>query len=210
MQVRTAAVAAVVVLSLAVAAIVAPETTGTILAVCSLVVFGWALVGLVKPSWARLPNRFAALGVWVLWIGLVAVSTSLINQPADVARAPAQPQPVRPMPDQAARVESVQPVFAVETTGDLRRGRVCPDAGRYYVRAFSPGGENMASAALTLDDGGGGDGLGTIVTAAARFAGGSLGASSERVDLEEGVCYWLSSMSGIEGQTARAELLPAR
>lgn len=40
MQVRTAAVAAVVVLSLAVAAIVAPETPGMILTVCSLVVLG--------------------------------------------------------------------------------------------------------------------------------------------------------------------------
>ena len=207
MQVRTVAVAAVVVLSLAVVAVVAPETAGGILALCSLVAFGWGAVGLFKPSWARMPNRLAALAVWALWIGLAVVGAELMTQPTDVASAPAQPRPVRPMTD---RAESARPVFAVETTGDLRRGRVCPDAGRYYVRAISPGGDNMASAALTLDDGGGGDGLGTIVTAAMRFAGGPLGANSERVDLEDGACYWLSSMSGIEGQTARAELLPAR
>ena len=140
MQVRTAAVA-VVVLRLAVAAIVAAATTGMILAVCSLVVLGWAVVGLVKPSWGRLPNRIAALGVWALWIGLVVVSLNLTNQPNEEGAS----APIRLRPDRATPAPP-PPVLVVETAGNLLQERTCPEPGQYYVRAVPRGDTNSAIA----------------------------------------------------------------
>ena len=204
MQVRTVAVAAVVVLSLAVVAVVAPETAAGIIALCSLVAFGWGAVGLFKPSWARLPNRLAALAVWALWIGLAVVGAELMTQPTDVASAPAQPRPVRPMTD---RAESARPVFAVETTGDLRRGRVCPDAGRYYVRAASRAADSNATAILSLDDG---SDEGAFVALAMAGPASPASGPSETVNVESGECYWLSVQTGVTGNSASAELWPAR
>ena len=43
---------------------------GMILVTASVAVFVWAVVGLIRPTWARLPSRAASVGVWFLSVVL--------------------------------------------------------------------------------------------------------------------------------------------
>ena len=55
---------------------------GEFLIVVSLVVFLWAVVGIIRPAWARLPGRLAAVGVWILSVVLFATGGALLpDQP---------------------------------------------------------------------------------------------------------------------------------
>ncbi len=41
-------------------------------------VFVWAVVGLIRPTWARLPSRAASVGVWVLSVVLFIIGGALM------------------------------------------------------------------------------------------------------------------------------------
>ena len=76
----------------------------------SVIVFLWAVVGIIRPAWARLPNRLAAVGVWALSFVLFLIGGALApDQPAPAATArtatapAAAPAPV-PAADQLALV----------------------------------------------------------------------------------------------------------
>ena len=51
---------------------------GMILVTASVAVFVWAVVGLIRPTWARLPNRAASVGVWFLSVVLFIIGAALI------------------------------------------------------------------------------------------------------------------------------------
>ena len=51
---------------------------GIILVTASVAVFVWAVVGLIRPTWARLPSRAASVGVWVLSVVLFIIGGALI------------------------------------------------------------------------------------------------------------------------------------
>ena len=79
----------------------------------SFVVFLYAVVGVIKPEVARLPNRIAAVGVWALSVVLFIVGGSLAPAPdvpeqsastpsaaqATTAAAPATPPPAPEPPE---------------------------------------------------------------------------------------------------------------
>ena len=44
----------------------------------SVAVFVWAVVGLIRPTWARLPSRAASVGVWVLSVVLFIIGGALM------------------------------------------------------------------------------------------------------------------------------------
>ena len=67
---RVVAVVTAVVLG----AIFVPQATLAILAVLAVPMFGWAVLGLVAPAWARLPDRRASVKVWAGSVALVVVS----------------------------------------------------------------------------------------------------------------------------------------
>ena len=46
---------------------------GMILVTAAAAVFVWAVVGLIRPTWARLPSRAASVGVWVLSVVLFII-----------------------------------------------------------------------------------------------------------------------------------------
>lgn len=67
-----------------VAAVYLPAAMGSVLALFSVVVFVWAVLGLIRPDWARLPNRLASVGVWALSVVLFIAAAWLIPpEPAD-------------------------------------------------------------------------------------------------------------------------------
>ena len=51
---------------------------GTILVLLALGVFLWAVVGLIRPELARLPNRASSVGVWVLSVVLLGIGGALM------------------------------------------------------------------------------------------------------------------------------------
>ena len=51
---------------------------GMILVTASVAVFVWAVVGLIRPTWARLPSRAASVGVWVLSVVLFIIGGALM------------------------------------------------------------------------------------------------------------------------------------
>ena len=51
---------------------------GMILVTASVAVFVWAVVGLIRPTWARLPSRAASVGVWVLSVVLFIIGAVLM------------------------------------------------------------------------------------------------------------------------------------
>ena len=57
------AVGAAVVTALLVAAALSPDVVGVVLLTFSVVLFAWAVVGLMRPDWVRIPNRMAS--VWI-------------------------------------------------------------------------------------------------------------------------------------------------
>ena len=74
---------------------------GMILVTASVAVFVWAVVGLIRPTWARLPSRAASVGVWVLSAGCQSVPPPT---PEAVA-APATDERVHPESDFQAQVQ---------------------------------------------------------------------------------------------------------
>ena len=63
---------------------------GMILVTASVAVFVWAVVGLIRPTWARLPSRAASVGVWVLSVVLFIIGGAMLPptpEPAPVAES---------------------------------------------------------------------------------------------------------------------------
>ena len=56
---------------------------GIILVTASVAVFVWAVVGLIRPTWARLPSRAASVGVWVISVILLVVGISMLPDDPD-------------------------------------------------------------------------------------------------------------------------------
>ena len=56
---------------------------GMILVTASVAVFVWAVVGLIRPTWARLPSRAASVGVWVISVILLVVGISMLPDDPD-------------------------------------------------------------------------------------------------------------------------------
>ena len=54
---------------------------GMILVTASVAVFVWAVVGLIRPTWARLPSRAASVGVWGLSVVLFIIGAVLMPEP---------------------------------------------------------------------------------------------------------------------------------
>ena len=72
------------------AAVLAPQTTGAVIAAFSVVVFFIALIGLSRPEWVRLPNRAASVWVWAVAFGLLVAGSTLMAPPdGDVVRSDA-------------------------------------------------------------------------------------------------------------------------
>ena len=80
---------------------------GMILVTASVAVFVWAVVGLIRPTWARLPSRPASVGVWVLSVVLFIIGGALMPDstpeqteqsaaPPNGASRPALGHPARP------------------------------------------------------------------------------------------------------------------
>ena len=80
---------------------------GMILVTASVAVFVWAVVGLIRPTWARLPSRAASVGVWVLSVVLFIIGGALMPDSTpeqteqSAAWAPARPTPPPPPRDSA-------------------------------------------------------------------------------------------------------------
>ena len=64
---------------------------GPIMVTISVVVFFWAVVGLIRPDWARLRNRVSTVGVWALSVFLLIIGGALMpdDEASSVARTPA-------------------------------------------------------------------------------------------------------------------------
>ena len=75
------AVGVTALVALLTAAWLAPQAIGTMLVTFSVVVFLWAVVGLIRPDWGRLPNRLASVWVWVMSVGLLAGGAILMAPP---------------------------------------------------------------------------------------------------------------------------------
>lgn len=69
------------------------QAAGIVLVSFSILVFVWASVGLLRPSWARLPNRLASVWVWALSVGLLVAGGMLQAPPSEVARSDAADRP---------------------------------------------------------------------------------------------------------------------
>ena len=85
---------------------------GMILVTASVAVFVWAVVGLIRPTWARLPSRAASVGVWVLSVVLFSIGAVLdpdsMPEPTEkqsAVAAPATDERVHPESDFQAQVQ---------------------------------------------------------------------------------------------------------
>ena len=70
------------------AAAVAPNLVGNVLLGFSLIVFGWACVGLLKPQWGRIPHRLASVWIWAGSVGLFIFGAILIDPPETATDPP--------------------------------------------------------------------------------------------------------------------------
>ena len=63
---------------------------GGIVVTVSVVVFLWAVVGLIRPELARLPNRASSVGVWIISVVLFIIGGALMpdDETSSVASAP--------------------------------------------------------------------------------------------------------------------------
>ena len=50
---------------------------GELLMAASVIVFLWAVVGLIQPAWARLPGRLPAVGLWIASLFLLGIGGAL-------------------------------------------------------------------------------------------------------------------------------------
>ena len=81
---------------------------GVFLVATSVIVFLWAVVGIIRPGWARLPGRMAAAGIWIASVVLLGIGGSMLPdqasspsqsntsssaRPAPAARPAPEPQP---------------------------------------------------------------------------------------------------------------------
>ena len=66
----------------------------TLLVFLSLGVFLWAVVGLIRPELARLPNRASSVGVWILSVVLLSIGGALMpdDETPSVASTPTDGQ----------------------------------------------------------------------------------------------------------------------
>ena len=66
----------------------------TLLVFLSLGVFLWAVVGLIRPELARLPNRASSVGVWILSVVLLSIGAALMpdDETPSVASTPTDGQ----------------------------------------------------------------------------------------------------------------------
>ena len=61
---------------------------GEFIALVSFAVFVWAVVGLINPKAARLPNRITSVWIWLLSVALAVMGVSLMpDDPAEPAPA---------------------------------------------------------------------------------------------------------------------------
>ena len=117
------------------------EMLGSAIVSISFVVFLWAAVGLIRPRWARIPNRGTAVAIWVLSVVLLAAGDSLRPDTPDVVDAVETPtqrsQNVGGIPGDAALLSemttAVRGVGAVnwrymEPTGDFAERMVLPSS----------------------------------------------------------------------------------
>ena len=67
---------------------------GTLLVFLSLGVFLWAVVGLIRPELAQLPNRVSSVGVWIFSVVLLSIGGALMpdDETSSVASTPTDGQ----------------------------------------------------------------------------------------------------------------------
>ena len=58
---------------------IVPTFTGYALTMLSFIVFLWAVVGLINPTWDRVPNRLASVGIWAISVGMLFVGAILLS-----------------------------------------------------------------------------------------------------------------------------------
>lgn len=64
---------------------------GPLLVTASFIVFLWAVVGLIRPAWGRLPGRAAAFGVWLLSVVLLVAGGAMLPDAPDTGARSTQP-----------------------------------------------------------------------------------------------------------------------
>ena len=80
---------------------------GGFLLAIAVIVFLWAVVGIIRPAWARLPGRMAAVGVWIASVVLFGLAGSMLpDQPSSPSQSNSSSS-ARPAP--AARPPAPQP-----------------------------------------------------------------------------------------------------
>ena len=130
---------------LLVAAQFEPQIVGAVLVTFSLVVFVMAVVGLVKPSWVRIPNRLAAVWVWALSVGLFFGGAVLLSPPNGEITA----SDVGPEQEAAAHLREAAGCF------ERNRHRILEIAGELSRRAQIRGEltttECLSSSSLSLE-----------------------------------------------------------
>ena len=60
---------------------------GPMLAVLALGVFLWAVVGLIRPEWARLPNRASAVKLWAVSVAILVLGAVITPPPTEAELA---------------------------------------------------------------------------------------------------------------------------
>ena len=55
---------------------------GEFLAFVAIIAFFWASLGIIKPAWARLPHRWAAVAVYVVSLLMLGIAGSMLPDPA--------------------------------------------------------------------------------------------------------------------------------
>ena len=204
------------------AAVYAPQTVGVILLAFSLLVFLLAVVGLLRPELARLPNRAASVWVWALSFGLLVAGSTLMAPPEDVVRSDTRRRTASLTRDQGlvfreARERDAAVDYAVRAGGAMRTLRICLETGgRYVVETETETDDAAAIAFLTREDG---TKDGAYVASVSRLRRGSVESlsandplivQSDPIELAAGEpCYTLSAQTGVSGKTARARLLRA-
>lgn len=212
---RTFVVGVVALAVVSVAAVLAPQIVGTVLAAFSLVVFLIAVVGLARPEVVRLPNRAASVWVWALSFGLLIAGSTLLAPPdgdvarSDVPRGMTRQEGLEIAARREARLaREATAVAVVRTANDLRAETVClENRGWHVVEAETEDpSEAAAIAILTRDDG---TDEGRFMAMAQRLRDDAVMVSSAPVMLYEDPCYFLSAQTGVRGVRAWARLQPA-
>ena len=215
MQTRRALVVGVVALAVvSIAAVIAPQTTGAVIAAFSLVVFLIALIGLARPEVVRLPNRVASVWVWALSFGLLLAGSTLMAPrngdvvSSDVPRGMTRQEGLALATRREARTARAETAVAsvVSSRGE-RSAAVCVERGWYAVEAETEDPDQAAAFGILIRDDGTEEGR--FMAHAQRLRGDAVAVSSEPVMLYEEPCYFLSAQTGVTGVRAWARLQPA-